>query len=81
MTLGAVTVTEATPAREIAHLMYAKNIKRVSVVRDGQLVGIVARSDLIRALALKPDETPAAQRVGPRTVNEALRSKREETGP
>ena len=36
MSPGAMTVTEETPAREIAHLMYAKNIKRVPVVRDGK---------------------------------------------
>jgi CBS domain-containing protein len=46
-----VTVTEDTPAREIARLMCDNNIKRVPIVRDGKLVGIVARSDLVRALA------------------------------
>ena len=56
MGLGATTVTEDTPAREIARLMHAKNIKRVPVVRDGKLVGIVARSDLVRALAQKLEE-------------------------
>ena len=60
MAPGATTVTEDAPAREVAHLMYAKNIKRVPVVRDGRLVGIVARSDLVRALAQKLDEKPTA---------------------
>jgi CBS domain-containing protein len=60
MSPGATTVTEATPAREVAHCMYVHNIKRVPVVRDGRLVGIVARSDLVRALAEKLDETPVA---------------------
>ena len=53
MAHGAVTVIEETPARDIARLMFANNIKRVPVVRDGRLVGIVARSDLVRALAQK----------------------------
>jgi CBS domain-containing protein len=48
-------VTQDTLAREIAQLMYAKNIKRVPVLRDGKLIGIVARSDLVRALAEKLD--------------------------
>lgn len=34
-----ITVTETTPAREIASLMHAHRIKRVPVLRDGKLVG------------------------------------------
>ena len=80
MAQGATTVTEDTPAREIASLMYARNIKRVPVVRDGKLVGIVARSDLVRALAEKLGEKPAAAGTAQETLNEALRRRREETG-
>ena len=80
MAPGATTVTEETPAREVAHLMYTKNIKRVPVVRDGKLVGIVARSDLVRALAQKLQEKPTASTVELETLNEALRRRREETG-
>ena len=58
MTSGVTTVTEEMPARDVAHLMYTKNIKRVPVLRDGKLVGIVARSDLVRALAQKLEEKP-----------------------
>jgi CBS domain-containing protein len=46
-----LTVTESTPVREIANLMASKGIKRIPVVRDGVLVGIIARSDLVRAMA------------------------------
>ena len=45
------SITEDTQAREIASIMYDRNIKRLPVMRDGRLVGIVARSDLVRALA------------------------------
>ena len=78
MSPGAMTVSEDTPARDVAHLMYSKNIKRVPVLRDGKLVGIVARSDLVRALAEKLAEKPppAPERE---TVNEALRRGREKT--
>jgi CBS domain-containing protein len=55
MSVGATTVKQDTLAREIAQLMYANNIKRVPVLRDGKLIGIVARSDLVRALAEKLD--------------------------
>ena len=80
MSPGAMTVTEETPAREIAHLMHAKNIKRVPVVRDGKLVGIVARSDLVRALSEKLGEMQQPLTTARTTVNEALRHGREKAG-
>jgi len=75
MSPGAVTITEDTPARDVARLMYDRSIKRVPVLRDGKLVGIVARSDLVRALAEKlAEKQPAAMERT--TVNEALRRAR-----
>jgi CBS domain-containing protein len=78
MSPGAMTVTDETAAREVARLMYDKSIKRVPVVRHGKLVGIVARSDLVRALAekLADEPSPAAER---KTVDEALRRGRAKT--
>jgi CBS domain-containing protein len=78
MATGATTVTEDTLARDVARLMHAKNIKRVPVVHDGNLVGIVARSDLVRALAQKLGEEPPPS-IELQTVDEALRRRREET--
>jgi len=51
MKTDVASVAEDTPVAEIARLIVAKSIKRVPVLRDGQLVGIVSRSDLVRALA------------------------------
>jgi CBS domain-containing protein len=51
MTPNVITVQENTPLREIADLMEKHRIKRVPVVRDGKLVGIVSRSNLLQALA------------------------------
>lgn len=62
MTPDVATVTEETPVAEIAGLLERKGVKRVPVVRDGRLVGIVSRADLLRGLAvrgLKP-MTPVA---------------------
>lgn len=51
MTDGVISVTEETPLSEIAALFERKRIKRVPVVKNGKLVGIVSRSNLIQALA------------------------------
>ena len=51
MTDGVISVAEETPLSEIAALFERKRIKRVPVVKDGKLVGIVSRSNLIQALA------------------------------
>jgi CBS domain-containing protein len=51
MTEGVIAVDVDTSLAEIASLLERKRIKRVPVVRDGMLVGIVSRSNLIQALA------------------------------
>jgi CBS domain-containing protein len=51
MTDGVISVAEETPLSEIAALFERKRIKRVPVVKDGKLVGIVSQSNLIQALA------------------------------
>jgi len=77
MTTGVKTVAEDTSARDIARLMYANNIKRVPVMCDGKLIGIVARSDLVRALAQKLDEKPITSPSSVGSLNDALRRGRE----
>jgi CBS-domain-containing membrane protein len=42
---------------EIAELMERHRIKRVPVIEDGRLVGIVARGDLLRILVKAADHT------------------------
>jgi CBS-domain-containing membrane protein len=46
-----ITVPEEAPLAEIARALEAHRIKRVPVVRDGRLVGIVSRADVLRGLA------------------------------
>jgi CBS domain-containing protein len=50
MTSDVVSVAEDTPLTEVVHLMERHRIKRVPVLRDGALVGIVSRADLLHAL-------------------------------
>ncbi len=51
MSAPVISVTESTAAAEIAALLAQYRIKRVPVVHDGKVVGIVSRADLLRALA------------------------------
>jgi len=55
MTRDVITATERTSAGEIADLVNKHRIKRVPILRDGKLVGIVSRADLVRALARSPE--------------------------
>jgi CBS domain-containing protein len=63
MSRHVVSVAENTPARQLASVFAARHIRRIPVLRDKQLVGIVTRADLIRALALtmREIEVPRAQ--------------------
>jgi CBS domain-containing protein len=51
MSRKVITASEETPVHGLADLMVKQRINRVPIVRDGRLVGIVTRSDLVRDLA------------------------------
>ncbi len=54
MTTPAITADEHMSVNEIADLLRRHGIKRVPILRDGKLVGIVSRADLVRAIARAP---------------------------
>ena len=56
MTAPAVAIGSDRPVSEAAALMIARNVNRLPVVDDGQLVGIVTRADLVRAYVRSDDE-------------------------
>jgi len=58
MTLNPVTASEDTPLGEIAALVERHRIKRIPIVREGRLVGIVSRSNLIQTLASASAQPP-----------------------
>ncbi len=69
MTRDVTTVTEETPIGETAHLLETKRIKRVPVLRGGEVVGIVSRADLLRGVAARQEPRPdAASSVTDETV-------------
>jgi CBS domain-containing protein len=51
MSHNVITIGEETPVSEIAGLLTERKIKRVPVVCDGKLVGIVSRADIVHAVA------------------------------
>ncbi len=51
MTADPITVAPDTDLNEVIHLMEKNQIKRVPVVKDGALVGILSRANLVQALA------------------------------
>jgi CBS domain-containing protein len=53
MTREVATVAPDTPLAAIATLLEKRRIKRVPVLDEGHLVGIVSRSDLVHALVTK----------------------------
>jgi CBS domain-containing protein len=57
MTRDVITVAETTELAEIADLLETKRIRRVPVVRDAKVVGIVSRANLVRALAMTTSQT------------------------
>jgi len=52
MSKKVISIAEETPVEQIARLMTTHKIKRVPVIRDGEVVGIVSRADIVSAVAL-----------------------------
>lgn len=57
MTSRVITAAPDTPLHEIAALFEKNSIKRVPIMRDGQLVGIVSRANLIQSVATARGES------------------------
>ena len=72
MTRDIVSVADTTELADIAMLLETRRIKRVPVLRDGKLVGIVSRANLVRALATMKSELTAGADSEDRTISEQL---------
>jgi CBS domain-containing protein len=54
MTRAVVSIGPAVGIDTAARILHDRGLRRVPVVRDGRLVGILARGDLVKALAAAP---------------------------
>ncbi|MFL5024789.1 MAG: CBS domain-containing protein [Microvirga sp.] len=70
MTREVVTVLETTSVAETARVLEQHRIKRVPVLRDGRLAGIVTRSNLLQVLAAADVLKP--MNVADRVIRETL---------
>ena len=52
MTTDIVSVGEDTDPETIARMLTEQRIRRIPVVREGRVIGIISRSDLVRLFAL-----------------------------
>ena len=61
MTREVVTASEDATLRELVELMERHKVKRIPIVREGILVGVVSRSDVLRALLSREPDGPVLQ--------------------
>ena len=57
VTRGVISIQPDTPAEEIATLFIGRKIKRVPVVVNARVVGIVSRRDLLKGLLAKKQQS------------------------
>lgn len=68
MTREVYTIVEDAPLAAIVELLETRRIKRVPVARDGRLVGMVSRSDVVRALIGAVDAPSIAGPIDDATI-------------
>ena len=72
MTRDVLSVSDTTPVADIAILLETNRIKRVPVLRNGKLVGIVSRANLVRALAMTINEPLSSDEADDRRIRDRL---------
>lgn len=71
MSYDVISVTPDTPLAEIVELMERRHIKRLPVIENGVLVGIVSRPDLLAAVARALD-SPQSPTEGDDAIRERV---------
>jgi CBS domain-containing protein len=73
MTKDVATADEETSLRDLASLMLSRNIKRVPILRDGSVVGVVSRVDILQALVSVGEGMYVPKPAAARTADDKLR--------
>ncbi len=55
MTANVIAVEETASLSEVAETLERNHVKRVPVLRDGEMVGIVSRANIVREIASAPE--------------------------
>jgi CBS domain-containing protein len=75
MTRGVISAQPDTPVADIASLLERYRIKRVPIVQNGKIVGIVSRANLIQALAVCRSKSLEPQTVADAELRDKLVSR------
>jgi CBS domain-containing protein len=72
MSRDVITASPGTPLRDVAGLLEKNGIKRVPIVADGKLVGIVSRANLVQALAVQKQPAEGQPPADDLAIREAV---------
>jgi CBS-domain-containing membrane protein len=71
MSENVISADENTSLSDLANILEKHGIKRVPILKDGKLIGIVSRANLIQALASAPPKDESNQ-LADRGIREAI---------
>jgi CBS domain-containing protein len=72
MTRTVITAKPETPLRDIATLLEKHGIKRVPIVHDGKLIGVVSRANLVQAMATQSGKVETPGRIDDLIIREEV---------
>lgn len=75
MSTNVITITEDTDLHDIARILEDNRIKRVPVIRDGIIVGIVSRANLLHGVGATDMQIADPSSADDRTIRKVLMKK------
>lgn len=71
MTGNPISISEKTPVSEIAEVMLSAAVKRLPVLENGRVIGVVSRGDLLRSV-LRQMESTLGMRLGDEAIKDSV---------